>query len=66
MESTIAGFLAQLKGRINGRRYYYATVFMDHYSDYTYMHMLSEQITSKETIKANQARFRSSQLNDGS
>ena len=54
MESTIAGFLAQLKGRITGRRYYYATVFVDHYSDYTYVHM-SESITSKETIIAKKA-----------
>ena len=54
MESSIPGFLAQLKGRITGRRYGYATVFVDHFSDYTYVHM-SESNTSVETIQAKHA-----------
>jgi hypothetical protein len=54
MESTIPGFLAQLKGRITGRRYCFATVFVDHYSDYTYVHM-SESNTSRETVQAKHA-----------
>lgn len=49
MESTIPGFLAQLKGRITGRRYCYATAFVEHYSDYMYVHM-SDSNTSRETL----------------
>jgi len=54
MESTTTGFIAQLKGRITKRRYKYATVFIDHFSDYTYVH-LQETITSQDTISAKKA-----------
>ena len=54
MESTIPGFIAQMKGRITGRRYLYATVFIDHYSDFTYVH-LQETLTSADTLNAKHA-----------
>ena len=43
-----------MKGRITGHRYQYATVFIDHYSDYTYVH-LQETLTSADTITAKKA-----------
>ena len=54
MESTAPGFIAQLKGRITKRRYYKATVFVDHFSGYSYVH-LQETLTSADTIKAKHA-----------
>ena len=54
MESTTAGFIAQMKGRITKRRYKYATIFTDHFSNYTYVH-LQETLTSADTIKAKEA-----------
>jgi hypothetical protein len=39
LESRIPGFVAQLKApRLTKHRYHYATVFVDHYSDFTYIH----------------------------
>jgi hypothetical protein len=54
MESTQAGFVAQLKGRLTTKRYKAATVFVDHYSRLCYVHVMSS-LTSKETIEAKQA-----------
>ena len=42
MESRTPGFVAQLKGRLTKRRYKYATVFKDHYSDLVYIHLHEE------------------------
>ena len=54
MESTTPEFFGQAKGKITSRRYRYATVFVDHFSRYTYVHLQST-ITSKETVEAKQA-----------
>jgi hypothetical protein len=55
MESSTAGFIGQLKGAIlTTLRYKYATVFVDLYSDYTYVY-LHTKITSEETLKAKKA-----------
>jgi len=54
MESTQAGFVAQLKGRLTTKWYKAATVFVDHYSRLRYVHVMSS-LTSKETIEAKQA-----------
>ena len=54
MESKTTCFIAQLKGRVTKHRYKYATVFTDHFSDYTYVH-LQELITSAETLSAKRA-----------
>ena len=40
-----------MKGRLTKKRYIYATVFVDHFSDLKYVHCMSE-ITSEETIYA--------------
>ena len=51
LESSMTGFIAQLKGKLTTQRYWYATVFMDQYSHYTYVH-LQRSITSTETVQA--------------
>ena len=42
MESRTPGFIGQLKERLTKRRYKYATVFKDHYSDLVYIHLYKE------------------------
>ena len=54
LESSTSGFVAQLKGRLTKRRYKCATVFVDHYSDLTYIHHHS-RLTSEETVEAKKA-----------
>jgi hypothetical protein len=51
MESTQFGFFAQLKGTLALRRYRAATVFVDHFSGYKYVHLMSH-LSSDETIVA--------------
>jgi hypothetical protein len=51
MESSTLGFIGQLKGKLTTRRYKYATVFIDNYSRYKYIHFHSS-ITSEETLQA--------------
>ena len=51
LESSMAGFIAQLNGKLTTQRYRYATVFMDQYSCYTYVY-LQWSITSMETSQA--------------
>ena len=51
IESSLPGFMAQLKGRLTKKRYNYATVFVDHYSRLKYVH-LQGSITSEETLEA--------------
>ena len=51
MESSTLGFIAQLKGRLTTRRYKYATIFIDHFSRYRYVH-LQKTLTSEETLEA--------------
>jgi hypothetical protein len=52
LESSKPGFIGQLRGSILTKlRYRYATVFVDMYSDYTFIY-LHTNITSEETIKA--------------
>ena len=41
MESSTTGFVAQLKGRLTTRRYRVATIFVDHYSDLSYVYLHS-------------------------
>jgi GAG-pre-integrase domain len=54
LESTTPGFITQLKGNLTRSRYPYATVFIDHFSDLSYVH-LQKSITSAETVDAKQA-----------
>ena len=54
LESNTPGFIAQLKGKLTQQRYHYATVFVDQYSGYTFVH-LQRRITSEETVQAKHA-----------
>ena len=51
MESSMPGFMAQMKGRLNRQRYNYATIFVNHRSRLKYVH-LQESITSEQTVEA--------------
>jgi hypothetical protein len=51
MESTQVRFFAQLKGVLTLRRYQAATVLVDHFSGYKYIHLMSH-LSSEETIAA--------------
>ena len=54
MESTTPGLVAQLKGSPTNKRYRHATVFVDHYSRFTFV-FLQQTLTSEETLRAKQA-----------
>ena len=54
MEVREEGFITRLKGRRTKHRYKYATVFVDHFSDLSYVH-LQRSITSEETVQAKMA-----------
>jgi GAG-pre-integrase domain len=54
LESTSPGFIAQLKGSLTRMRYRYVTVFTDHFSDLSFVH-LQKTITSAETLEAKDA-----------
>ncbi|EJK77403.1 hypothetical protein THAOC_00765, partial [Thalassiosira oceanica] len=51
LESSHAGFIAQMKGRLTNDRYRAATIFVDHYSKVRYVYLM-KNLTSAETIKA--------------
>ena len=54
LQSTTPGFLAQLKGKLTKQRYTAATIFVDHYSGLSYVH-LQRQLTSAETVEGKRA-----------
>jgi hypothetical protein len=54
LESQLPGFVTQLKGKLTRKRYKAATVFVDHASRLSYVH-LQESLTSKETVEAKHA-----------
>ena len=54
LQSTQAGFFAQLKGHLTTKRYTAATIFVDHFSRLRYIHLMTA-MTSEETIQAKQA-----------
>ena len=54
LESNTPGVIAQLKGKLTQQRYHYATVFVDQFSGYTFVH-LQRRITSEETVQAKHA-----------
>ena len=51
LESPQVGFIAHMKGRLTKKRYRYANVSVNHFSDLKYVHCMSE-ITSEETVYA--------------
>ena len=54
LESPSPGLIAQLKGIPTIQRYNAATIFVDHYSQYTYMH-LQRTLSSDDTVRAKRA-----------
>ena len=54
METSTPGFIAHLKGNLTKKRYTCATVFVDHYSRLSYVH-LQRSMTSEETVGAKKA-----------
>ena len=51
LESSTPGLIAQLKGTPTRDRYRIATIFVDHFSDYTFVH-LQRDTSSEETLRA--------------
>lgn len=51
LDATEPGFIGQLKGSLTRQRYRYATVFVDHYSRLSYVH-LQKTTSSVETLEA--------------
>ena len=51
LEATEPGLIAQMKGIPTKHRYRYATVFIDHYSNLSYVHLM-KTLTSEETLEA--------------
>ena len=54
LESTTPGLLAQLKGTLTKLRYKAATIFIDHYSRLSYVH-LQKTTSADETVLAKEA-----------
>ena len=52
--SKVRKLLAQLAGRLTNQRYLHACVFVDHFSDLSYVHLLRTQ-TAEELIQAKEA-----------
>ena len=50
LRSPIPGLIAQMSGWITGKRYWYATVYVDHKSRYSYVHLQKTQ-SAQETIE---------------
>jgi hypothetical protein len=51
MESPVLGFVAHIKGTPMKERYNSAAVFINHFSDVTYVH-LQKSTNAKETLEA--------------
>jgi len=54
LESTTPGLIAQMKGKPTTKRYTAATVFVDHYSGFTYVY-IQKSTSADETIQGKQA-----------
>ena len=54
LESSLPGMVPQPKGSLTNRRYKGATVFVDHFSGLTYVHLM-ESISGDETVQAKEA-----------
>jgi hypothetical protein len=55
LESPVDGLIAQVKGTLfQNKRYKCATIFVDHFSDLSYVH-LQESTAAKETIQAKES-----------
>jgi hypothetical protein len=54
MISMQVGFYAQLKGRLTKQRYRCATIFVDHFSGYKYIYLMTH-LSSEETVASKRA-----------
>lgn len=54
MISPFGGLIPQMKGRLMRAKYYAATIFVDHHSDYTYVHLMQDT-TAVATLEAKNA-----------
>ena len=54
LESTSPGFIGQMKGALTNKRYKFATVFVDHFSRLSYVH-LQQTNSAVETLEAKRA-----------
>jgi hypothetical protein len=54
LESPVQGLIGQLKGKLTNRWYGAATIFVDHASQLSYLHLQS-WVTAEETVKAKKA-----------
>ena len=54
LESPLQGFIGQLKGILTRQQVRADTVFIDHHSDFTYMHV-HQSTTSRETIETKES-----------
>lgn len=54
MVSPYGGLIPQVRGRLMKSKYYGATVFVDHFSDFTYVHLMKDA-TGESTIEAKNA-----------
>ena len=63
LESSVAGLVPQVKGILTTRRYTAATVFVDHFSSLTYVHLM-ESTTGEETVQAKEAFERYAKENE--
>jgi hypothetical protein len=51
LESSTVGFIAQTKGKLTTMRYKFATIFVDHFSNLSFVY-LQKRLTSLETVQA--------------
>ena len=54
MISPFGGMIPQMKGRLMRAKYYAATIFVDHYTDYTYVHLMKDT-TGESTLESKNA-----------
>ena len=54
MISPYGGLIPQMRGRLMKAKYFAATIFVDHYTDYTYVH-LQKDTTAESTMEAKRA-----------
>ena len=54
MISPFGGMIPQIKGRLMKAKYYAATIFVDHFTDYTYVHLMSDT-KAENTLEAKNA-----------
>jgi hypothetical protein len=51
LESPVPGFIAQMKGKLTRQRYRAATIFVDHFSSLSYVH-LQQSTSAREILQA--------------